>query len=103
MTFVPANVDAALIRAFGSTVTYTPDGGSPTPILGLFQNPDVEPDSNTLDFLTQGPMVSVLVTDMPSPSNKDLFTIPVGGTNYQVKDFEVDEGGMVFVQLEETP
>lgn len=101
MSLVPATVDAAIILAFGSTVTYTPFGGSATPIKGVFQNPDVIPETNAIDFLTQGPMVSVLAVDAPSPGTKDLFTI--SGQNYTVKDYEVDDGGLVYFQLEETP
>lgn len=101
MPLVPETVDAAIISALGSTVTYTPFGGSATPIQGMFQNPDVIPETNVIDFLTQGPMVSVLAVDAPSPSSKDLFT--VSGQNYTVKDYEIDDGGLVYFQLEETP
>ncbi len=100
MTLVPETVDAATLGAFGSDVDYTPNGGGVTTITGLFQEPDVQPDSNILEFLTQGPMVSVLASDAPSPSRGDRFLI--NGQNYAVKEWETDDGALVFFQLEET-
>ncbi len=102
MALDTSNVDAAVISAFGETITYTPDGGSPTSIEGFWQEPDVQPQTGELEFTTQGPMVTVLSADVPSPSNLDLVTRDGTGQNYQVKEFEIDEGTLVGLQLEET-
>lgn len=93
-------VDAAIITAFGETILYTPDGGAQVSILGFFQAPDVDPITGDLEFTTQGPMVTVLATDVTNPTQLDLVT--ARSINYQVKEFEIDEGGLVGLQLEET-
>ncbi len=95
-------VDASIIAAFGETILYTPDGGGQVSILGLYQSPDVDPVTGDLEFTTQGPMVTVLATDVTNPTKLDLVTVPSVGQNYQVKEFEIDEGGLVGLQLEET-
>lgn len=95
-----AQVDAQIIAVFGEDIQYTPFGGGQVTILGFFQAPDVEPETGDLEFKTQGPMVTVLATDVPSPGLQDLVTAQ--GQNYQVKEYEIDEGGLVILMLEET-
>ena len=99
MPILLSQIDAALIKVFGETITYTPDGGSDASITGFFQEPDVLPPGNELEILTQGPMVTVLKEDVPTPSQQD--TILRAGQLYQVKSFEIDEGELVGLQLEE--
>lgn len=93
-------IDAQLIKVFGETVTYTPSGGSAASILGFFQEPDELPPGGDIEIVTQGPMITVLKTDVPTPTQLD--TILRSGQLYSVKDFEIDEAGLVGLQLEET-
>ena len=98
-----ASVDAAVIAVVGEDLTYTPSGGSATPITGLFQDPDVTPETGDLNFITSGPIAFVLKTDVPTPTNLDTLVRDATSQNYRVKDFETDEGGLVVLELEETP
>lgn len=97
-----AQVDAQIITVFGEEILYTPDGGAQVSILGFFQSPDVDPVTGELEFTTQGPMVTVLAADVTNPTQLDLVTRVSDSQNYQVKEFEIDEGGLVGLQLEET-
>ena len=98
-----AIVDAAVLAVVGNeddVILYTPFGGSQSQLdSALFQDPDEQPQTGDLDFLLSGPVVTVLKTDAPSPTLSDLFTI--NGQDYQARNFEIDEGGMVFFELEE--
>lgn len=89
--------DAAVIAAMGETVSYTPDGGSPGDITALFQMPDVDPDTQDINFESVDPMITCLNTDAPSPSHLDTFTIR--GKLYTVKRIEQDESALVIFQL----
>ena len=89
--------DAAVITSMGETVTYLPDGGSSVDFIALFQAPDVEPDTQDINFESQGPMVTCLTTDVPSPSHADTFTIRT--QLYTVKRIEQDESALVVLHL----
>ncbi len=89
--------DAAIIAAMGESVTYTPDGGGPVVFIALFQAPDVEPDTQDINFESSGPVVTCLNTDTPSPTHLDTFTIR--GQLYTVKRIEQDESALVIFQL----
>jgi len=93
-------VDAAVLDAFGESITYTPDGGGPTNITGFFQNPDVTVDGGDgFRFEANGPQVAVKKTDVPTPGHGD--TVTIGGTVYTVRTPEDDEGNVVILQLQE--
>ncbi len=98
-----ALVDAAVIAVVGEGFSYTPDGGSATPITALFQDPDETPETGDIDFRTSGPIAFVLRTDAPTPSKLDTLIRDATSQNYQVKNFELDEGGLTVLELEETP
>ena len=98
-----ALVDAAVIAVVGEAFTYTPNGGSATPITALFQDPDETPESGELRFTTSGPIAFALKADVPTPTKLDTIVRDATSQNYAVKDFEIDEGGLVVLELEETP
>lgn len=98
-----AAVDSAVIAVVGEALTYTPNGGSATPITGLFQSPDENPETGVVDFRTSGPIAFVLASDVPSPTKLDELVRDSTSQNYQVKNFELDEGAIVVLELEETP
>lgn len=98
-----AKVDAAVIAVVGEGFSYTPSGGSATPITALFQDPDETPETGDLNFTTSGPIAFALKTDVPTPTTQDTLVRDATSQNYQVKDFELDEGGIVVLELEETP
>ncbi len=89
--------DAAVIAAMGETVSYLPNGGSSVDFVALFQTPDVEPDTQDINFESVGPMVTCLDTDTPSPDHLDTFTIR--SQLYTVKRIEQDESALVIFQL----
>lgn len=97
-----SQLDVSVIALFGEALTYTPFGGSATPISGVFQSPDVAPPGGVFGITTQGPMVTVLSSDVPNPKQADTILRDSNGQLYEVKEFEVDEGTLVILQLEET-
>lgn len=92
--------DAAVIDFMGEDVTYTPNAGAPVVVKGFYQAPDDEPDTQDLNFIATGPIVTLLNTDATAPHKGDLFTIR--GVDYTVKDFETDESALVVFHLLET-
>jgi hypothetical protein len=96
-------LDTAVITRMGEAMTYTPDGGPAVSLTGFFQEPDETPETGEIAFTTTGPMVSVLKTDVPTPTKLDTIVRDSTGQNYNVKDFELDEGEIVILDLEETP
>jgi len=96
-----AAVDTAVLAVWGEAITYTPFGGSATPITALYQEPDVRPDSVAIEFTTTGPIVFALRSDVPTPTKQDLITRDLDGRTFQVKDFELDEGALTVLDLEE--
>lgn len=94
-------VDAAVIAVVGEAMTYTPFGGSATPITALYQAPDVRPEAFTVELTTTGPIAFALRVDVPTPTKQDLLTRDLDGSTFQVKDFELDEGGLTVLDLEE--
>ena len=89
--------DAAVIAFMGEDVTFTPDGGGPVVIKGLFQAPDDDVDGGEIDMETIAPIVTVLNTDATAPSHGDKFTIRQ--VPYAVKRVEVDESALVVFHL----
>jgi len=96
-------VDAAVLSAIKNAddvILYTPFGGSQSLLEdAFFQDQDEQPASGELEFLINAPTVMVHTDDATNPSLQDLFTI--NGQDYQARDFEADEGSMVFFELEE--
>lgn len=90
-------MDAAVIAAIGETVTYLPNGGASVDFVALFQAPDVEVDTQEINFESMGPSVTCLNTDVPTPSHLDTFTIR--GQLYTVKRIEQDESALLFLHL----
>lgn len=95
--------DAALLAIFGEDFTYTPFGGSATPVTCFFQSPDETPDALTVEFTTTGPIALGLSTDFPNPTKQDTLLRVLDSQLYEVKDFEVDEASLVVLELEELP
>lgn len=92
--------DANIIATFGEDVTYTPFGSGSVVVVGFYQSPDDEPDTQDLNFIATSPQVTLTNTDAPAPNKGDLFTIR--GVDYTVKDFETDESALVVFLLLET-
>ena len=92
--------DANVIATFGEDVTYTPFGMASVIVVGFYQAPDDEPDTQDLNFIATSPQVTLTDTDAPSPNKGDLFT--ARGIDYTVKDFEDDESSLVVFFLLET-
>ena len=80
-------------------VTYTPDGGSPVAITGMFvQDSDVVlDDSQGSPVRVKFTSISVLTSDVPAASQADTFT--VDAQVYSVTSIAPDDGGMTMMTL----
>jgi hypothetical protein len=104
MTF-RALTDAALgvcMRTFGEDVTYTPQGGAPVTVAGVFRDEWVEIDPETrAKISTQVPNLGIRLSDFAvKPKQRD--TLVRSGTTYAVNDVREDGEGSATLFLYET-
>jgi hypothetical protein len=88
---------AAMALLGGSTITYTPQGGVPVQVTGIFDAPyvlakgDAEAGVETL-----GPSVFFRLEDLPTDPEDDEPTLTIGGAVYRVDQRRPDGiGGIV--------
>lgn len=91
-----AGVLGACVATFGESVTYTPQGGSPESITGIF-NARTEQVDLASGVLSYQPTLGVKVADLStSPRVGDTLTVRSQG--YRVVDIDEDgEGGAVLL------
>lgn len=97
-----ASLDAAVLGACANeTITYTPDGGSPSDIVALFQNEYLPLQTGEVMIASQEKSVSVLKVDVPVVTNKDLVSVTRDAvtSNYRVKEIIKDEGQIRLLSL----
>ena len=86
--------------AFGVPVIFTPAGGGPTTIIGIFE---AERDVATIDAIgvpvaARKPVLEARVADFPTmPQEGDVVT--VGGMDYAIVDVQPDGHGWVALIL----
>ena len=82
---------------FADAVTYTPSGGSASPINGIFDKQ--YPAENERGSITFTPRILVASTDVAGIQKNDTFLI--SGTTYYVFEPEPDDNGMRNILLSE--
>lgn len=100
----PAIADKILqttIGAFGQPVTYTPSGGSPITINGVFDaaHSEVGMGSHVPGVSSVSPRLGIRLADLPAkPKKGDL--VAIGATTYRVIDSEEDGDGGSTLRLQ---
>ncbi len=90
-----AGVIESAQSTFGESVTYTPAGGSPSTIVGIFNDIFEAIDQNSGGIMSARPTLGVAVADFGTlPSPGDAFTIR--SVSYEIEEIQRDgEAGLV--------
>lgn len=90
-----AGVMSSAQSTFGESVTFTPAGGSPSTVVGIFNDIFEAIDQNGGGIMSARPTVGVAVADFSTlPAPGDAFTIR--SVNYEVEEVQRDgEAGLV--------
>jgi len=85
---------------FGTTATYTPSGGSPTSVKGIFDKDYIAVDSGgSVPIALEQPRFLCATSDVSAAAEDDAITIQ--GTAYLIKVVENDGTGVTILVLEE--
>ena len=92
---------SAARRPFLEPVTFTPSGGAPEYLRGVFDPPGAAVDIQGVTLSTTSPEVELRISDLSrAPAQGD--GIVVRSVSYTVVDDELDGHGGVLLQLHET-
>jgi len=89
---------AIMDKLDGREVIYTPQGGSPQTISGLFQNYTEMLGSDNVDIVSSQPVLSVRTVDIPSIQTGDH--IEIDGNSYSIAVIRPDSEGITELMLE---
>jgi len=84
---------------FAVSVTYTPNGGDPSTISGIFDNETEAFNTQTGEIEAGGPQILVKDSDVSGVAKGD--TIVKDSTTYYVRGIEPDGTGMTILKLSE--
>lgn len=91
--------DLSLLQTLdGRVVTYTPDGGAPRVIAGMFQEFSEMVGGESVDITSSRPVLSVRTADIPEIQTNEQFQID--GTDYKAQVIRPDNEGITEVILE---
>ena len=91
---------ASLDGPLGGSVTYTPGVGSSETVRGIFDAVHQLVDAGTPGVSLSGPVVFLLLEDLPSDPEEDLdATVTVGSTEYSFREVQKDGQGGVRILL----
>lgn len=100
---VETDADRALffsVDDFGVAATYTPDGGSPVTVNGIFDHEFYAADAGgTVTVAIEQPRFMCRTSDVSAAAEGDALT--VNSTNYTIKVVEADGTGITMLVLEE--
>src|SRR5689334_19327848 len=88
-------MDAALVDAFGMLTAYTPQGGSPVEVSGIFERAYVPVDAGLAGVQSEGPAIFYRLQDLPVDPATDVPSISVDGNTYRVTEVHKDGDGGV--------
>ena len=89
---------AIMDKLDGREVIYTPQGGSPHTIIGLFQNYTEMLGSDNVDIVSSQPVLSIRTIDVPNIQTGDQ--IEIDGTSYSIAVIRPDSEGITEIMLE---
>lgn len=85
---------------FGTDATFTPVGGSPSNIVGVFDNPYLGADAGGMvEFSATSPTFTARDVDFTGAAHGDELVI--GSTTYIIREVMPDGTGITTVMLEE--
>lgn len=90
---------SAVTKTFGDEMTFSPKGGTPVQINGVFdfEHEAVDPETQAI-ISVQQPVVTVRIADLPrEPKRGDRFVIK--SVSYDVRDVRPDGHGAALVLL----
>ena len=91
--------DLSLLQTLdGRVVTYTPDGGEPRVLSGMFQAFTEVTGGETVDVVVARPILSVRTIDVPELQTGDIFSID--GQEYETAVIRPDSEGITEIMLE---
>lgn len=91
--------DLALLQTLdGRIITYTPDGGTPRVIAGMFQAFSELTGGESVDVLVNNPILSVRTMDVPELAVGDEFSID--GQDYEAAVIRPDSEGITEIMME---
>ena len=87
------------IEGFGSTATYTPSGGSPVSVNGIYEDDYEQIDAGgSFGVAGSSPMFQCSTSDVANAAEGD--SLVVGGVTYIVRVVMEDGTGVTMLQLE---
>ena len=91
--------DLALLQTLdGRIITYTPDGGTPRVIAGMFQAFSEAVGGETVDVVVNNPILSVRTMDVAELAVGDVFAID--GQEYEAAVIRPDSEGITEIMME---
>ncbi|MFO0360684.1 MAG: hypothetical protein ACK500_02580 [Flavobacteriales bacterium] len=82
----------------GREVIYSPQGGSPRAITGMFQAYSELVDGDSVDVVANSPILSIRTRDIPELTTGDRFTID--GKEFELVVIRPDSEGITELMLE---
>lgn len=90
-----AGMDAALVKTFGETCTYTPLNGEPVELSAVIEY-ELSFYTQFTDVVSGGVVITVLVADVPNPKNGDKLT-DASGKNWKILKPLENDGSVAIV------
>lgn len=95
-----ALIDSPIRKVLGSAVTYTPGGGAPQSVLGVFESAYVRADAGNPGISTSEPALFTRIEELASNPMVDLDAlVTVGSTVYRIHEVKPDGLGGVILLL----
>lgn len=97
-----STADQAVKSGFSRATTYTPEGGDPVEVRGIYDAAYVSATPGTPNVSTSAPAVFYLLADLPSDPEHDDPTIVVGTESFKVIEVKKDSNaaGVLLVLTE---
>ena len=94
-----ALIDSPIRKLLGSAVTYTPGGGAPQQVRGVFESAYARADAGNPGISTAVPAFFARVSELASNPMVDLEAlVTVDGTVYRIREVQPDGlGGVVLL------
>lgn len=91
----------SMLEGLGEEAIYTPDGGSPVTIRGIFDSAYVAIEGESVQITGTSPRFTCKSSDIPNIQTGDALAIY--SKNYSVVEVQPDGAGVTQILLEEQP
>ena len=96
MTDVFDDLDRITMATIGDPITYTPSGGSATPLKGWADHSGDTISYGFSEAVTAGAVIQVNKTDVPTATKQDIIYLPRTGLTYQPVEILTDRSGRMW-------